>query len=110
MKKASSIDTNTSASKTDLASLKTKVDNFALNKLKTSPAGLGKLGNVVDIDVIKKTVYDELVNKVNGIDTKIPNTSELVSPAQYDLDNKVLRRRLRMLTKRYPILLAGQKD
>ena len=109
MKKASSIDTNTPASKTDLASLKTKVDNFALNKLKTS-AGLGKLGNVVDIDVIKKTVYDELVNKVNGIDTKIPNTSELVSPAQYDLDNKVLRRRLRMLTKRYPILLAGQKD
>ena len=110
MKKASSIDTNTPASKTDLASLKTKVDNFALNKLKTSPAGLGKLGKVVDIDVIKKTVYDELVNKVNGIDTKIPNTSELVSPAQYDLDNKVLRRRLRMLTKRYPILLARQKD
>ena len=92
------------------AKLCTLVFKLAKVLLKTSPAGLGKLGNVVDIDVIKKTVHEELVNEVNGIDTKIPNTSELVSPAQYDLDNKVLRRRLRMLKKRYPILVAGQKD
>ena len=57
------------SSKTDLASCKTKVED--LDKLKTASADLSLLGNVVDSDVVKKIVYDKLVNKVNVIDTKI---------------------------------------
>ena len=55
-------------------SLKTKVDILHANKLKTVPASLHKLSNVVD-KVVKKTVCDKLVTKVNAIDTKIPSTS-----------------------------------
>ena len=43
------IDTSTPASKTDLASLKTKVEN--LDEFKFVPANLSKLNNVVDNDV-----------------------------------------------------------
>ena len=57
------------SSKADLASYKTKVED--LDKLKTASADLSQLSNVVDSDVVKKTVYDKLVNKFNVIDTKI---------------------------------------
>ena len=33
------------------------------------PNDLSKLSNVVKNDVVKKTVYDQLVSKVNNIDT-----------------------------------------
>ena len=65
---ASSIDTSTLASKTDLASLTTKVNNSDVGKNKAVSADLSKVSN----DVVKKTVYDKLVIKVNAIDTKIP--------------------------------------
>ena len=49
---------------------------------------LSKLGDVVKISFVKMTVYDELVNKVNAIDTsglapnvKIPNFSNLIKKA-----------------------------
>ena len=35
--------------------------------LKVVPIDLSKLSNVIDIDVIKKTVYDKLVTDVNVI-------------------------------------------
>ena len=37
--------------------------------LKTVPVDLSKLSNVVKNDVVKKTEYNKLVNKVNNIDT-----------------------------------------
>ena len=46
------------ASKTDLTSLKAKVDKLNVNKLKTVPVDLNKLSNVVDNDVVKKTVMN----------------------------------------------------
>ena len=45
-------------------SLKTKVENVDVDKLKTAPADLSKLSNLVDHDVVKKTVYYKLVTKV----------------------------------------------
>ena len=39
------------------------------NSLKTVLADLNKLRNVVDNDVVEKTVYNKLVTKVNSIDT-----------------------------------------
>ena len=90
------VDTSNSALKTNLANLKTEVDQLDIDKLATVPVDLSKLSNVVKNDVVKKTVYDKLVGKVNNIDTsdfvlktnfntkftglenKIPNTSGLV--------------------------------
>ena len=66
------------------------------------PVDLSKLGDVVKNDVVKKTVYDKLVAKVNSIDTnafvlktkydtdkkelenKIPNTNDLVKKTDYN--------------------------
>ena len=42
----------------DLAILKTKVDNLDIDKLKTVSADLSKLSNVVFNGIVKKTPYD----------------------------------------------------
>ena len=44
------------ATKTNLASLKTEVDKIDTDKLKTVPADLTKLSNVVKNDVVKKLI------------------------------------------------------
>ena len=51
------------AAKSDLASLKAKVDKIDVYKLKTVPADLTKLSNVIDNDLVKKVVYDKLFKK-----------------------------------------------
>ena len=61
--------------------MKTKAHNLDLGKLKTVPDDLSQLTNVVDNDVVKKTLYDTLVIKVDAIDIKIPSTSVLVTKA-----------------------------
>ena len=63
-----------------MASLKSRVDNMDVDKLKTVPADLSKLNNVVGNDVIRKNwcCYEKLFIKVNAIDTKIPSTSGIV--------------------------------
>ena len=47
-------DVSSFASKTNLAALKTEVDKIDADKLKTVPADLAKLSNVVNSDVVKK--------------------------------------------------------
>ena len=56
------------ALKTNLGSLKTEVDKLDTNKLKTVPVDLSKLWNLVENEVVKKTVYDKLVARVNSIE------------------------------------------
>ena len=53
------------------------------------PVDLSKLSDIVKNDVIKKTVYDELVAKVNNIDT-----SKFVSKAKYDTDKSELENKI----------------
>ena len=100
------------ALKANLASLKTEVDKLAIDKLVPIPVDLSKLSNVVKNDVVKKTLYNKLVAKVDNIDTsdfllktnystkiteienKIPNTSDLVKKTNYntkiiELENKI---------------------
>ena len=95
------VDTSSFALKTNLASLKTRVGKLDIDKLVPVPVDLGKLSDVVKNDVVKKTVCDKLVAKVNSIDTrafvlktkcdmdklelenKIPNTSGLVKKTDY---------------------------
>ena len=55
--------------KSNLASLKTEVEKLDIDKLGPVPNDLAKLSNVVRNNVVKKTVYDKLVEKVNNIDT-----------------------------------------
>ena len=49
------------------------VDEVELDNLKIVVPDLSKLSNVVDNNVVKTTVYDELVKKVNTIDSDKPN-------------------------------------
>ena len=65
--------------KVDLTRLKTDVDRLDIDKLETTPGDLGKLSNVVKNDVVKNIVHEELVGKVNSV-----------------LENKILKKRLKM--------------
>ena len=59
------------ALKSNLANLKTEVDKLDIDKIVLVPADLSKLSDVVKTDIVKKTVYDILVAKVNNIDTSV---------------------------------------
>ena len=103
IKNISYVDTSSFAPKINLASLKTEVDKLDIAKLVPIPADLSKLSNVVKNDVVKKTVYEKLVAKVDDIDTsdfvlktkyntektelekKIPDTSGLVKKTNYNI-------------------------
>ena len=75
------VDVSSFALKSSLPSLKTEVDKIDADKLKTVPADLAKLSNVVKNDVIKKTEYNKLVTQMNNIDAtnffKKPNMKKM---------------------------------
>ena len=48
----------------------------------------------MDNGVVKKTGYNQLVTKVNAVNTNIPNTSGLVTKTQYDLDKQGLEKKI----------------
>ena len=62
------VDVSSFGLKSNLASFKTEVDKLDIDTLTPVPNDLAKLSNVVKNDVVKKTVYDKLVAKVNNID------------------------------------------
>ena len=68
VKNITHVDVSSYATKTNLASLKTEVDKIDTDKLKTVPADLAKLSNVVKNDVVKKTDYN---TKVTSIEAQI---------------------------------------
>ena len=97
IKNISHVDIWSFSLKTDLANLKTEVDKLDIEKLVPVPVGLIKLSDVAKNDVVQKTVYDKLVEKVNKIDTggfvsrtkyvkfkKSPDTSTFVYKASYN--------------------------
>ena len=55
---------------TSLNNLKTKVDDLDIDELKTVPAELKKLSDVVKNEVVKNTKYNTLKTKVNRLDKK----------------------------------------
>ena len=57
LKNVSHVDVSNFALKSNLASLKTKVDKVDAGKLKTVPVDLAKLSNVVKNGVMKRTEY-----------------------------------------------------
>ena len=89
IKNISHADTSSFALKSNLASLKTKVDKLDIDKLKPVLVDLSKLSDVVRNDVVKKTVYYKLDAKVNNIDT-----STFVSKTRYDTDKSELENKI----------------
>ena len=78
IKNVSYVDTLSFELKTNLASLKTKVDKLDMDNVVLVPVNLSKLSDIVKIDV-KKTVYEKLVATVNSIDTSgFANCKELL--------------------------------
>ena len=93
LKNATGVDTSKLAAKSDLVSLKAKVDKIDLDKLKTVPVDLSELSN----DLVKKIVFDKLVAKVNNIDT-----SGFVSKTKYDTDKSDLEKKISDADKEIP--------
>ena len=86
LKNVSHFDVSSFALKSNLASLKTEVDKIDAGKLKTVPV---KLSNVVKNYVIKKTEYDKLVAKGNGIDNTNFASSTKYKKAGSDFEDKI---------------------
>ena len=62
-----------------------------IDKLVPVPVDLSKLSNVVKNDVVKKTVFDELVEKVNKIDASV-----FVLKTKYQTDKAELEKNFLM--------------
>ena len=82
MRNAAGIDTSDFSKKVDLVFLKSDT-----NKLGTTPVDLSQLCDVVESEVVKKSVYSEMGKNVNAIQAN--NTSNLVKKADYDTTIKV---------------------
>ena len=63
------IDTSSFALKLNLANLKTEIEKLDIKKVVSVPVDLSKLSDVVKNDVVKKTVCDKLVAKLNMAQT-----------------------------------------
>ena len=90
LKNVTHVDTSTFALKTNLHSLKTKVDKLDIGKLTTVPVCLSKLINVVKKGVVK---YDKLAANINNIDT-----SDFVLKAKYQRDKIELEKKIPNVT------------
>ena len=69
-----------------------KVNDLDVGKLKTVPKDLKKLSDVVDKEVVKKTVYNTLNTKVNNLEKKIPDGSTLNQTNQYNTSKQNLKK------------------
>ena len=69
-------------------SLKLNIDKLDTDNLKATPVDLSKLSNVVKNDVVKRTVYNKLVKKVNSNQTNY--TTDLVG--KVDKEAKILEK------------------
>ena len=86
IKNISHVDTSSFALKTNLASLKTKVDKLDTDKLVPVPVDLSKLSAIVK-NVVKNTYYN---TKITEIENKIPDISNLATKtALITVENKI---------------------
>ena len=93
------LDTSSFASKTNLAALKTEVDEIDIDKLKTAPVDLAKLTNAVENDLVKKTVYSTKVTSIEGqlagiTKNTIDNLADITKLKAIDTNSFVLKTKL----------------
>ena len=99
VKNITHVDVSSYATKTNLAALKSEVDKIDVDKLKTTPADVAKLSNVVKKDVVKKT---DCNTKVTSIEKQIAgvtkntvdNLADITKLKAVDTSNFVLKTKL----------------
>ena len=82
--------------------MKTKLDNVDVDKITTVPADVSQLKNVMEIAVIKMTVYNKLMTKVNAINSKISSTIGLSTKTQYDSSKRDFEKKVDDIDKKIP--------
>ena len=98
------VDVSSFALKSNRASLKSEVDKINVSELKTVPVDLSKLSNAVKYEIVKKTVYDKLVIKVNNIDT-----TRFALKIKYDTDKANLEKKISDAEEKIPNTSATVK-
>ena len=117
VKNITHVDVSSYTTKTNLAALKTEVDKIDTDKLKTVPADLAKLSNVVKNDVVKKTDYNTKVisieNQIGGVTKnmvdnladitklKAADTSNFVAKTKFTADDNALDNKIDVVEKKY---------
>ena len=96
VKNITHVDVSSYATKTNLAALKTDEDKSDTDKLKTVPADLAKLSNVVKNDVVKKTDYNTKVTNIELLNNKntLDNLGDITKLKTVDTSNFVLKTKL----------------
>ena len=89
LKNISHVNISSFALRSNLANLKTEVYRLDIDKLTPVPNDLAKLSNVVKHDVVKNTVYEKLVTKVDNFDT-----TKFILKTTYDTDKSDLEKKI----------------
>ena len=113
------VDVSSFASKTNLAALKTEVDQLDADKLKTTPTDLAKLTNAIEHDVVKKTDCNTKVTSIeaqiagrtkNTVDNlvditklKAIDTNSFVTRTKFSADTNALDDKVDGVEKKYLI-------
>ena len=84
LKNTTGVDISSFAKKSDLASLKSKVDKLDVNKLVPVPVDLSKLSALVKNYVVKKDVYN---TKIKNIEDKIADITNLATNSSINLND-----------------------
>ena len=75
-----------------LSSLKSKVDELYIGKLEPILVDLSNLSDVVKDEVVKKTEYNELIKKVNNINTT--DTSNLILKTDHNINLNEIEKKI----------------
>ena len=74
--------------------------------MKTVPKNLKTLSDVVDKQIVKKTLYKTLNTKVNNLENKIPYASTLIQKNQYNPGKENLEKKMEMLKIKFLTLVV----
>ena len=99
LKNITHVDVSSYASKTNFAVLKSEVDKIDADKLKTTPADLVKLSNVVKNDVVKNTDYRTKVTSIEAqmaglTKNTVDNLADITKLKAVDTNSFVLKTKL----------------
>ena len=86
--------------------LKSKVDDLDVGRLKTVPVDLKKLSDVIDNEVVKNTKFNTLKTKVNNSEKKIPDAATLIHINQCNTDKQNLEKKIEDVDKKNQTLVV----
>ena len=87
LKDVTHVNTSSFALKTNLSSLKTKVDKLDISKLTTLPTDVTKLSNKVANDLVEETDFNSLKTKVNKNETDNDNLESKVTTMETSINS-----------------------